>query len=207
MEEITGFGMKNRFTLPSLANKNFISLRDENEEHMYTYNDEYMRYFVRKSIKEKRCLSLNRHFNSSISDGVFNNISTELNVSGNKSEFLDKYFEYVNKHKKIIKEKHMSKSEDYRDIDKSEKAKHVNDKLSKLPKHFKSKNSDLNKVLIAFDFTSSYPFSMWDKNSVYPKIENGFAFKPPMNDVYVEAFIIQTFHQDGNESAILGMNF
>ena len=29
MEELTGFGMKNSLTLPSLANKFFNSLRDE----------------------------------------------------------------------------------------------------------------------------------------------------------------------------------
>ena len=36
MEELTGFGMKNSLTLPSLANKYFNSLRDENDEPMYT---------------------------------------------------------------------------------------------------------------------------------------------------------------------------
>ena len=54
-----------------------------------------------------------------------------------------------------------------------------------------------------FDSTSLYPSAMWDENSVYPKIEIGFAFKPDMNDVYVEAFNNQTFNQDGDESAIL----
>ena len=43
---------------------------------------------------------------------------------------------------------------------------------------------------------------MWDKKSVYPKLETGFAFKPHMNDVYVETFNNQTFNQDGDESAI-----
>ena len=36
MEELTGFGMKNSLTLPSLANKDFNSLRDENDEPIYT---------------------------------------------------------------------------------------------------------------------------------------------------------------------------
>ena len=31
MEKITNFGMKNSLTLPSLANKYFNSLRDEND--------------------------------------------------------------------------------------------------------------------------------------------------------------------------------
>ena len=54
-----------------------------------------------------------------------------------------------------------------------------------------------------FDATSLYPSAMWYQNSVYPKIETGFAFKPHMNNVYVEAFNNQTFNQDGDESAIL----
>ena len=58
-----------------------------------------------------------------------------------------------------------------------------------------------------FDATSLYPSAMWEENSVYPKIETGFAFKPYMNDVYVEAFSIQAFNQDGDESAILGIKY
>ena len=44
---------------------------------------------------------------------------------------------------------------------------------------------------------------MYDEISVYPKTESGFAFKPPLNIVYLEALNNQTFNQDGNESAIL----
>ena len=44
---------------------------------------------------------------------------------------------------------------------------------------------------------------MWDKVSVYPKIETGYTFKPHMNDVFVNDFNNQTFNQDGNDSAIL----
>ena len=48
---------------------------------------------------------------------------------------------------------------------------------------------------------------MWDENSVYPKTETGFAFKPDMNDVYVEALNNQTLNEDGNESAILTIKY
>ena len=54
MEEITGFGMKNSLTLPSLANKYFYSSRDENDEHIFTYNDENLRHFVRLCINGGR---------------------------------------------------------------------------------------------------------------------------------------------------------
>ena len=58
-----------------------------------------------------------------------------------------------------------------------------------------------------FDATSLYPSAMWDEKSVYPKAESGYVFKPDMNDVYVEAFNIQRFNQDGNESAILRIKY
>ena len=48
---------------------------------------------------------------------------------------------------------------------------------------------------------------MWDEKSVYPTIETGFAFKPHMKDVHVEAFSNQTFNQDRDESAILRINY
>ena len=57
MEDLTRFGMKNCLTLPSLANKYFNSLRDENDEAIYTYNDEFMRHFVRKKYKRRSLFS------------------------------------------------------------------------------------------------------------------------------------------------------
>ena len=57
--------------------------------------------------------------------------------------------------------------------------------------------------MMEFDATSLYPSAMWGEDSVYPKIETGFAFKPDMNDFFVEAFNNKTFNQNGNESAIL----
>ena len=55
MEELTGFGMKSSLILPALANKFFNSLKDESDEPISTYNDEFMRHFARQSIKGGRC--------------------------------------------------------------------------------------------------------------------------------------------------------
>ena len=79
--------MKNSLSLPSLANKSFNSSRDESDETIYTYNDEFRRHFVRQSISGGRCSTL------TISDSVFNIVSKELGVDGNICEILDKYFE------------------------------------------------------------------------------------------------------------------
>ena len=106
MEELTGFGMKNSLTLPSLANKYFNSLRNESDEPTYTYNDEFMRHFVEQNIKGGRCSALNQYYKSAISAEVFNIISKEINVNGNDNvcEIIDKYFEYTNEQRKILED-------------------------------------------------------------------------------------------------------
>ena len=42
---------------------------------------------------------------------------------------------------------------------------------------------------------------------VYPEKETRFAFKPHMNDTYLEAFKIQSFNQDGDESTVLRIKY
>ena len=90
---------------------------------------------------------------------------------------------------------------------KKKKTDYMNKKLNKLAIHKKLSKLDSNKTQMDFDATSLYPSAMWDQNSVYPKIETGFAFKPHMNDIYVEAFNNQTFNEDGDESAILTIKY
>ena len=203
MEELTKFGIKKSLTLASLANKYFNSLRDENDEPIYTYTDPFMRNFVRKAIKGGRFNAFNQYYKSEISYEVFNIISRELNVSGNMCDILEKYFEFLNKHEKEYEKEFDSKYNDYRDIDQKEKEKYVNKKINLISIHKQLSKLNLNKTQMDFDATSLYPSAMWDKNSVYPKIETGFAFKPHMNKTYVEAFNNQTFNEDGDESAIL----
>ena len=135
MEELTNFGMKNSLPLPSLANKNFNSLRDENDEPIYTYTDPFMRNFPRKAIKGDRCNGFNQRYESEVSDEVFIIISKELNVSGNICDILEKYFEFLNKHEKKYEKEFDSTNDDYRDIDQKEKEKYVNRKLNMLSIH------------------------------------------------------------------------
>ena len=207
MEELTGFGMKNSLTLPSLANKYFNSLGDENGEPICTYTEPFMRNFVRKAIKGGRCNAFNQRYKSEISDEVFNIVSKELNVNGNEYEILEKYFEFLNEHEKQNAEEFDSKYDDYRDINEKEKIDFINKKLNILPIHKELSKLDSNKTQMGCDGNSLYPSAMWDENSVYPKIETGFAFKPNMNDVYEEVFNNQLFNKDGDESAILRIKY
>ena len=169
-----------------------------------------MRNFVRKAIKGGRCNAFNQYYKSEISDEVFNIISKESNVDNvgdNVCDILEKYFEFLNKHEKEYEKEFDSKYNDYRDINPKEKEKYVNEKLNKLPIHKELSKLDSNKTQMNYDATSLYPSAMWDCNSVYPKIEAGFAFKPHMNKTYVEAFNNQTFSEDGDESAILTIKY
>ena len=160
MEELRGFGMKNCLTLPSLANKYFNSLRDENEEPIYTYNDKFMRDFVRQSIKGGRCSALNQYYKSNISDEVFNIISKEIDINGNVCEILERYFEYTKKHRKIIEDEYDPQFSVYRDKNEEERTKHFNKELNKLPIHKNLEKLSHNDVMIDFDATTLYPSAM-----------------------------------------------
>ena len=208
MEELTRFGMKKSLILPSLASKNFNSLGDESEEPIYAYYDEFMRHFAKQIKKRGRCSALNEFYISNISDEVFNFIPKELDINGNVCEISEKYFEYTNKHRKITGNEYLSQLYDSRDNDEEERTEHINEELNKLPTQKKlQKLGFSNDFKKDFDVNSLYPSAMWDENSVYPKMESGFAFARHMNDVYVKAFNAQTFNEDGNESAIFRIKY
>ena len=94
MEEITGFGMKDCLSLPGLGWNFFNSLRREEDEPIYTYNDKYMRWFVRQSIKGGRVCAFNQYYKSKHFDDIKKLISEELCVKGNTYEFFEVYLKY-----------------------------------------------------------------------------------------------------------------
>ena len=80
MEDITGFSMKECLSLPGLGWKYSISLRTEEDESIYTYNDKYMRWFVRQSIKEGLVCAFYQYCKSKNCNVILKIISKELNV-------------------------------------------------------------------------------------------------------------------------------
>ena len=76
----------------------------------------------------------------------------------------------------------------------------INEKLSKLPIHRLLKQIKLDGLQWSYDGNSLYPSAMWDENSIYPRIETGYAFRKNMNDKLAEKFITGNFTQG---SAIL----
>ena len=73
MDEITGFSKKDCLSLSGLGWKYFNSLRTEEDEPIYTYNDKYMRWFVRQSIKGGRVCAFNQYYESKHCDDILKN--------------------------------------------------------------------------------------------------------------------------------------
>ena len=200
MEEIRGFSMKDCLSLPGLGWKHFNSLRTEEDEPIYTYNDKYMRCFVRQSIKRGRVCAFNQYYKSKHCDDILENIKKELAVIGTVYNTIEAYIDYKNKHFKIFEKEYEDQFDAYRDENIEEKEKYINEKLSQLPIHQLIKQIKLEEILWDFDATSLYPSAMWDEKSIYPRIETGFSFTRDMNKFLVHRFNNQTFTQG---SAIL----
>ena len=78
MHETTRFSMKDSLSAPGVGEKYFNGMRDENDEPIYTYNDKYMRLFVRQSIKGGLVCAFNHYYRSKICDEVLKILSEEL---------------------------------------------------------------------------------------------------------------------------------
>ena len=109
-----------------------------------------------------------------------------------------------NKHFKIIEKEYGGNFNDHSDKDEEETGKFINNNLSKLPYHQLIKRINLDELLWDVDAVSLYPSATWDENSIYLKIESGYAYTKVMNDELVEKINNQTFTQG---SAILKIKY
>ena len=132
MQSITGSGMKDCLSLPSLGWKYFNSKRDQPDliEPIYTYTDKYIRYFVGQSIKGGKVGAFNQIYESEISDKIFDIIKSELAIDGDKYEIIEKYSSYIKAYRTKYENEYESQFDDYRLIKQKAKDKYVNEELS-----------------------------------------------------------------------------
>ena len=135
MEDITGFSMKDCLSLPGLGWKHFNSLRTEDDEPIYTYDDKNMRCFVRQSIKGGLVCALSQYYKSKHCDDILKIINKELAVKRTVYDTIEAYREYKNKHFKIFEKEYENKFDDFRDENVEEKEKYINEKISNLRLH------------------------------------------------------------------------
>ena len=204
MEELTKSSMKDCLSLPGLGWKYFNSLRTEEDEPIYTYNDKYMRWFIRQSIKGGGVCAFNQYYKSDHYNDIKRILSKELGVKGNIYDIIEEYLRYKKKYYDIYEKKYESQFNDYRHENEEEKEKFINEKLSELRIHKLLKQIELIHLLWDFDAVSLYPSAMWDEKSIYPRIETGYAYTRDMNNELVEKFNNQTFTQG---SAILKIKY
>ena len=79
----TSFSMKDCLSLPGLGLKYFNSLRTEQDEPIYTYNDKYMRWFVRQAAYGGGVCAFEQYYKSKHCDDILKIISKEKNIKGN----------------------------------------------------------------------------------------------------------------------------
>ena len=127
-----------------------------------------------------------------------------MKVEGSVYDKIEAYMKYKTENFKIFEKEYENQFSDYRNENIEQKEKYINEKLSDLPIHQPKKQLKLIELLWDFDCVSLYPSAMWDKNSMYTKIESGYAFTPDMNDELVEKFNTQNFTQG---SAILKIKY
>ena len=60
-----------------------------------------------------------------------------------------------------------------RDENIEEKEKFINENISQLPRHQLIKQIKLDELLWDFDAVNLYSSAMWDKKSIYPRIQTG----------------------------------
>ena len=175
MEEITGFSMKDCLSLPGLGWKYFNSLKTEEDEPIYTYNDKYMRWFIRQSIKGGRVCAFNQHYKSKHFDDIKRTLSKELDVNkdANIYEVIEGYLKYKKKYYDKFKKEYEIRFDDYRHENEEDKEKDIIKKLGELRLHKIIKRKQLIELLWDFNAVSLYPSAMWDENSIYPRIETG----------------------------------
>ena len=121
MVELSGFSMKDCLSLPGLGFKYFNSLRTDQDEPMFTYNDKYLRWFVRQAAYGGRVCAFHQYYQSNICDDILNIISKELNVRGNIHNKVEAYMNYKKEHFKIFEKEYESQFNDFRDENEEEK--------------------------------------------------------------------------------------
>ena len=187
MQKMSGFGIKDCLTEASLGWKCFGTYNKDRE--FYTFNDKYVRNFIRKSIKGGRVAALNRYFESNQCEQILDTIKIHLKINNNEiSYIIDECLKYIKTKRDGFKLEFENGEKDYRKINKKELDKFLEKKLGdlKISRDLQKINKD--DLLVSYDFNSLYPSAQIDKNSTWPKIETAYPFKKHMSDAVCTLF-------------------
>ena len=205
MQKMTGFGNKDCLIEASLGWKCFGTYNKDRE--VYTFNDKYVRDFIRKSIKGARCGSYIRYFESKQFDEIMSTNKKQLKTNDNEiSNIINEYLKYINNKRKEDKLEFENNEKDYRKIIKKELDDFIDKKLGELEISKELQKINKDDLLVSSDFDSLYPSAQIDKNSTWPKIETAYPFKKHMNDSICSLFNTGRWNES-NRSAFLTVKY
>ena len=205
MQKMAGFGIKDCLTEASLGWKCFGKYNKNKEFH--TFNDKYVRSFIRKPIKGGRVVALNRYFESNQFDEIISTIKRHLKINDNEiSNIIDEYLKYINTKRDEFTIELENGEKDYRKIDEKELEKFLEKKLGELEISKELQKINKEDLLVSYDFNSLYPSAQIDINSTWPKIETAYLFKKYMIDAVCYLFNSGKWNQI-NRSAFLTVNY
>ena len=131
MQNKTGFGIKDCLTEASLGWKGFGTYNKDRE--FYTFNDKYVRDFIRRSRKGGRCGAFIRYFESNQCEEILNTIKKHLKTTDNEiSNVIDEYLNYISSKRKEYTLEFENGEKNYRKINKKELEKFRDKKLGEL---------------------------------------------------------------------------
>ena len=114
-QKMSRFGIKDCLTEASLGWKCFGTYNKDGE--FYTFNDKFVRDFLRKSIKVGRVAALNRYFESNQGKEIRNNIKKHLKMKNNEfSNIIDENLKYIKIKRDEFKLEFENGEKDYRKI-------------------------------------------------------------------------------------------
>ena len=152
------------FNIASLGWKCFGTYNKGRE--FYTFNDKYVRDFIRRSIKG-RCGAFNRYIESKQFDEIMLTIKKHLKMNDNElSNIVDEFLKYINSKRGEFQLEFENGEKDYRKM-KKESDKFLERKLGELEISKELQKINKDDLLVSYDFYSLYPGAQIDINSTW----------------------------------------
>ena len=175
MQKMSGSGIKDCITEASLGWKRFGTYNKDRE--FYTFNDKYVRDFIRRSNKGGRCAALNRFFESNQCEEFLNTVK-KIKIKDNEiSKTVDVLLKYITSIREEFKLEFENGEKDYRKIYNKATDKFLEKKLGEMEISIELQKINRDDLLVAYDFNSLYPSAQIDINSIWPKIETAYQVK------------------------------
>ena len=135
-------------------------------------------------------ICLNSKFVSSSFDKKVNILEKYYGSNLKYSDLFEYYLDYIKKIKKYCKNKVVSRTGYYRQINEDSFENYINKEIGNLPISRELKRVDKSGLFVSRDYNSLYPSAMAHKDSKWPKIETAIAIKKEDSLIYVNYLLL-----------------